>query len=213
MDRKLTPTAAATLLLGALGLPLGSQAAPADPSAVAILVQSEGEVGLKAPLAKGKAQPIPALVKLHAGETLVLGKDAQARIVYFANGRQESWKGSGQVEIDEQAGKSKSLQAAVEQVPPVVAGQLKQTPSASQQGRSAMIVTRAMPQLAKLQKLQDEYKALKQDNPEAVLPEVFYLNGLLELREYGVAKTVLDDLKGKPAYQSVVELYGPLLGQ
>ena len=55
MDRKLIPTAATTLLLGALGLPLGSQAAPADPSAVAILVQSEGEVGLKAPLAKGKA--------------------------------------------------------------------------------------------------------------------------------------------------------------
>ena len=76
-----------------------------------------------------------------------------------------------------------------------------------------MIVTRAMPQLAKLQKLQDEYKTLKQDNPEAVLPEVFYLNGLLELREYGVAKSVLDDLRGKPAYQPVVELYAPLLGQ
>lgn len=204
------PPVAAALLLGALALPASGLAA--DPASVAILVQAGGEVSLKTP-GPGKAQPAPSLVKLHAGETLVLGKDAQARIVYFANGRQESWKGNGQVEINDLAGKSKSLQATVDQVPPVVAGQLKQTPSASQQGRAAMIVTRAMPQLAKLQKLQDEYKALKQDNPEAVLPEVFYLNGLLELREYGVAKTVLDDLKGKPAYQSVVELYGPVLGQ
>ena len=107
------------LLLGTLIFSANGQAA--DPASVAILVQAGGEVAVKAP-GQAKAQTVPALVKLHAGETLVLGKDAQARIVYFANGRQESWKGSGQVEIDEQAGKSKSLQATVDQVPPVVAG-------------------------------------------------------------------------------------------
>lgn len=208
MTKQANPWALA-LFLAAAALSGGARA---DSPAVAILLQAAGDVAVAA--AKEKPQPAPALIKLHAGETLHLGKDSQARIVYFANGRQESWHGSGQVLIDEQAGKGKGVQAVVEQVPPLVAGQLKQTPSTAQRGRAAMIVTRAAPQLAKLQKLQDDYKALKQDAAgNALLPEVFYLNGLLELREYGLAKTVLDDLRSKPDYQSVVDLYGPVLGQ
>lgn len=208
MTKQANPRALA-LLLGTLTLSGGTWA---DSPAVAILLQATGNVSVAA--ARENPQPAPALIKLHAGETLHLGKDSQARIVYFANGRQESWRGSGQVLIDEQSGKGKGVQAVVEQVPPLVAGQLKQTPSTAQRGRAAMIVTRAAPQLAKLQKLQDDYKALKQDAAgNALLPEVFYLNGLLELREYGLAKTVLDDLRSKPDYQSVVDLYGPLLGQ
>jgi hypothetical protein len=46
-------------------------------------------------------------------------------------------------------------------------------------------------------------------------PEVFLLSGLLELKEYERAKKVLSELKTKqltqPAYEAVVDHFGPLI--
>lgn len=200
------------LLIALLFCGICAGAVAADAPAVAILVQVNGEVALAQ--AGTRQASAPALVKLRSGDQLQLGAQGVARLVYFDGGRQETWKGRGLVEVGEQGGSSKGLVAEVAQVPALVAGQLKRTPNAGQGGRSAMIVTRAAPQLARLQKLQDEYEALRNANePGAVLPELYYLNGLIELREYGVAKSTLEGLRGQPAYQPVVDLYGALLGQ
>ncbi|HUR19559.1 MAG TPA: hypothetical protein VMZ90_02040 [Vicinamibacterales bacterium] len=165
---------------------------------------------------KGGVQPAVPFLKLDEGDKLMLAKNARVQMIYLANGRQEVWKGDGQVEVGELNGRSPSLKAEATQLPASIVSQLKRTPSAGQQGRSGMVMLRSLDDLDASDRLQKEYTDFRTGAAaDDTTPEVYLLTGLLDLKEYEWAKKVLGDLKNRqltqPAYEAVVDHFGPLV--
>ena len=178
----------------------------------ALITQLQGDAVVESD--KGTKRPAVALLKLAIGEKLQLKSVTKIQIVYFESGRQESWSGTGQVEIDSNEGKSTTLKPELKQLPPLLVKQLAKTPGAGQQGRAGMVVMRSLPTPAKVTKLESQYaefrKGALQDD---LTPEIYYLSGLIELKEIDRAKTVLSMLrtrKDEPGVQSVIEHFSGL---
>ncbi len=181
----------------------------ADESApVAILLEISGAV------AAGKgAEPWQALDKLRSGDALDLASGAKLRLVYFDSGRQETWRGKARVVVGEKAGAAGTLKPEVEQVPALIAGQLKRTPARGALGRSAMIVTRAGG--ANAGRIAAARRKYEQDRaslgPTNVLPDLAYLNELLALQAFTECRAHVDALKQEARAADIVRRYEPLL--
>lgn len=178
-----------------------------------MLTQVAGEVTASG---KGGAQPAVPFLKLDEGDKLTLGKNARVQMVYLGNGRQEVWKGDGQVEVGSREGRSPSLKAETSQLPALIVNQLKKTPAVGQQGRTGMVMLRSLDDLDAAERLDKEYADFRASAAaDDTTPEVFLLTGLLDLKEYERAKKVLGDLKTKQlvqsAYEAVVDHFGPLV--
>ncbi len=191
-----------TLLL----LLAGPLAAAAGPDA-ALITRLQGEVTV------GSRIAVPFL-KLSAGDHLVLKPQATIQLVFFASGQQQAWTGPGVVDITESGGSSPTLTARTTALPPLVVRQLAKTPGAGETGRAGMVIIRGIPTPAKVAKLEQDYAALKQQvAADDLTPEVFYLDGLIELNELERAQAVISMLrarKGDSAAQAVVEHFTPL---
>lgn len=175
---------------------------------VAILVEISGAV------AAGKGmEPWQALDKLRSGDTLELAPGAKLRLVYFDSGRQETWRGKARVVVGEKAGTAGPLKPEVEQVPALIAGQLKRTPAKGALGRSAMIVTRAGG--ANASRIAAARSKYEQDRAslgrESVLPDLAYLNELIALQAFAEGRAHVDVLKQEGRASDVVRRYEPLL--
>ena len=180
---------------------------------VAMLTQVAGEVTVAG---KDGARAGVPFLKVNGGDKLTLGKNARVQMVYFGNGRQEVWKGEGQIEVGSLDGRSPSLKAEISQLPPLVINQLAKTPAAGQQGRTGMVMVRSLGDPDAEEHLDKQYADLRASAAaDDTTPEVFLLSGLLDLKEYERAKKVLGDLKTKqltqPAYEAVVDHFGPLV--
>jgi len=175
---------------------------------VGMITQLSGEVTLSV---AGKSQKAVPFLKLKAGDKLAVPADGSVKLVYFGNGRQEVWKGGAQVEVGSLEGKS-GAKAEVSQLPPLVVNQLAKTPAPGQQGRTGMVRLRSLLDPDAADKLEAQYKDFKKqigvDDPTA---EVFYLSGLVEMREFSKARAVLDGLAGKAPYQSMIEHFDPVV--
>ena len=179
---------------------LGGACAQAD---VGMITQLSGEVFI-ASSGSARAAAVPFL-KITAGDKLTLANGARLRLVYFGNGRQEVWKGGGQVEVGGLESKS-SLKPDVSQLPPLVVNQLAKTPAAGQQSKVGMVRMRSMGNPDAAAHLDKQYADLKHSAASGdTTPEVYLLSGLIELKDFARAKTVLADLAGKTDYQSVVD--------
>ncbi|MEK7752062.1 MAG: hypothetical protein AAB654_09115 [Acidobacteriota bacterium] len=190
-----------------------SVAGAAWASDVAMLTQVTGQVAVSGK--EGARAAVPFL-KVNGGDKLTLGKNARVQMVYFGNGRQEVWKGEGQIEIGSLDGRSPSLKAEISQLPPLVINQLAKTPAAGQQGRTGMVMVRSLGDPDAQDHLDKQYANLRAGAAaDDTTPEVFLLSGLLDLKEYERAKKVLGELKSKqltqPAYEAVVDHFGPLV--
>jgi hypothetical protein len=175
---------------------------------VAMLTQVSGDVSIVAEGAKRAAVPF---LKLATGDRLVIGNGARVQMVYFGNGRQEVWKGGAQVEVGGLESKG-NAKPEITQLPTLVVNQLARTPAAGQQGKTGMIRTRNLPNPDAASHLEKQYKELKAASPaDDSTPEIFLLSGLVEQKNFARAKEVLGDLGGKPAYQSVVEHFTPIV--
>jgi hypothetical protein len=178
-----------------------------------MLTQVTGEVTASG---KGGVQAAVPFLKLDEGDKLTLGQNARVQMLYLGNGRQEVWKGDGQVEVGSLEGRSPSLKAEASQLPASIVSQLKRTPSAGQQGRTGMVMLRSLDDLDASERLDKEYTDFRASAAaDDTTPEVYLLTGLLDLKEYERAKKVLDDLKSKqltqPAYEALVDHFGPLV--
>lgn len=177
----------------------------------AMLTQVSGDVSVAGK--SGSRAAVPFL-KVANGDKLKLGKNARVQMVYFGNGRQEVWKGEGQIDVGSLEGRSASMKADVAQLPPLVINQLAKTPAPGQQGRTGMVMVRSLGDPDALEHLDKEYAELRaRSAADDTTPEVFLLSGLLDLKEYDRAKKVLADLKTKqltvPAFEAVVDHFTP----
>ena len=63
-----------------------------------MITQLNGEASITGGGANSSSQPVVPFLKIAAGDKINLTNGAQMKIVYFGNGRQETWKGGGQIE-------------------------------------------------------------------------------------------------------------------
>ena len=141
--------------------------------------------------------PVEAFVKLKEGDRLSLENDSRLQVVYFENGRRETWSGPGRLEMAVREGKASGLAAPeVKSLPLVMAKQLARTPALDSQGRAGVTRLRSVPSRDALAKLEDTYQELKSRAGEDDLaPEMYLLSGLYEMRELDRVEKMLADLK------------------
>jgi hypothetical protein len=180
---------------------------------VAMLTQVSGEVRVAGK--EGARAAVPFL-KVNEGDKLTLGVNARVQMVYLNTGRQEIWKGSGQIDVGSTDGRSPSLKPDASQLPALVLKQLARTPPAGQQGKTGMVMVRSLDDLDAQDRLADEYKKFRASAAaDDTTPEVFLLIGLLDLGAYDDARKVVDDLKAKqaaqPAFAAVVAHFAPMI--
>ena len=180
---------------------------------VGMLTQMDGKVEI----VEGKSgkRPATAFLKVALGDRLVLGKDARVQIVYFETSRQELWKGAGDVEIGNGEGRSSSLQPEARKLPPLVARQLVKTPVSGRHGKSGMVTVRSLASDT-VESLEKQYAEFRSGVAEGdTTPEIFLLTGLLEMKEYERAQTVLVGLRARlsttPALSDVIAHFDPLV--
>jgi len=180
---------------------------------VGMLTQMEGKVEIET--AKEGKHPASAFLKVALGDKLVLGRDARVQIVYFEASLQEVWKGAGEVKIGKGEGRSSNLQPETRKLPPLVARQLVKTPASGQHGKSGMVTVRALSSDTpeSLEKQYNEFRAAAADGDTT--PEVFLLTGLMEMKEFEQAQTVLERLRAtlskNPSLAVVIAHFEPLV--
>jgi hypothetical protein len=178
-----------------------------------MLTQVAGDVRV---LGKTGGRAAVPFLKINDGDKLTLASGARVQMVYLASGRQEIWKGTGEIVIGKQDGRSPSLKAEASQLPPLILKQLAKTPAVGRQGKTGMVMVRGLEALEALDRLEKDYAEFRaRAAADDVTPEVFLLSGLVEFEDYERARKVLADLKEKqatqPAYKAVVEHFGKLV--
>jgi hypothetical protein len=142
-------------------------------------------------------EPVQAFVKLKPGDKLTLESNARIQLVFFESKRQESWGGSGSLEIASAEAKGSGLPAPqVKTLPDILVRQIAKTPALDSQGRAGVVRLRAIPTPEALAKLDQNYQQLRQGAEKDDLnPELFLLVGLLEMRQLDRIEQVLADLQ------------------
>jgi len=175
---------------------------------VAMVMSVQGKV-----MRLAEAVPVEAFVKLKEGDKLSLEKDSRLQLLYFDNGRQETWSGAGRLEMTLREGKASGLSAAeVKSVPLVMARQLARTPELDGQGRGGVTRLRAVPSADAIVRLEDTYQGLRsRAGPNDLGPEMYLLSGLFEMRELDRVERVIGDLQQErpkhPEAALLVSLY------
>lgn len=189
-----------TTAINAVALPMDSGMVTLSQGEVALLGGKEGN------------KQLAAFTKIKTGDKLLLSKDARVQLVYFESGRQETWKGSGQLEIGASESASASLQPEIKQLPQLLVKQLIKTPSADAKNRAGMILLRAIPASGKDRELDAAYAKLRAEADAAdITPELYYLSGYFELRDFNKVKQKLAEMSAQrpdsPEVKAAVEHY------
>lgn len=157
--------------------------------------------------------PVEAFVKLKEGDRLSLEKDTRLQVVYFENGRQETWSGPGRLDLSTREGKASGLPPAqVKMLPLVMARQLARTPALDSQGRGGVTRLRAVRSPDDVAKLEETYQDLRvRAGRDELGPEMYLLSGLYEMRELERVEKVLGDLQhdwpNNPEAALLISLY------
>lgn len=171
----------------ALMLPV---AAPADTVLVTAL---QGAVSVEA--AGIGTAALEAFVRLHEGDRLTLPAGGRVSLVYVGKARLESWQGAGVVLVGETESRAVSgkPQMQVRNIPPEAARQMNKTPIVLPDGRVGMMRMRNVPAADAITRLETDYRRMRAEADAAdILPEVFLLAGLYDLRQYA---RIEDELK------------------
>ena len=161
---------------------------------VALVMLVQGKVTR---LAEAAPVPVEAFVKLKEGDRLDLESNSRVQVVYFENGRRETWSGPGRLEMALREGQASGLHAAeVKQLPLVMARQLARTPTLDSQGRGGVTRVRSVPGQDAMLKLEDTYQDLKRRaEPNDLGPAMYLLSGLFDMRELDRVERILGDLQ------------------
>lgn len=172
----------------------------------ALVTAVEGNVTKVAP---GSPAPLKAFAKLKHGDLLNLDKAARLQVVYFDNGRQETWSGGGRLEITKVGGVPAGLaEPQVRTLPPLMVKQIAKTPALDSQGRAGMMRLRAVGATQDSAKVDENYRRMRQEAaPEDLNPELYLLSSLLELRDFDRLQQALADLqKNRPGDRQAAAL-------
>ena len=158
-------------------------AALAQQGAIVTVLQGNVTVEQGAPVPR----PAVAFSKLQAGDRLQLGPDAVLQLVYFQNGRQETWRDRARVEVGEEQSKpiGAAAPASVKQLPAMLVRQLIKTPTADSSGKVGAVRLRAVVAPDAMEKLERNYGELRaQTEATDRTPELYLLAGLFEQKQY-----------------------------
>ena len=130
-------------------------------------------------------EPLQSFVKLKEGDQLRLDKSPRLQIVYFDGGRQETWSGSGKLEIARSESKATGLPAPqVKTLPPVMVKQIARTPALDVHGRGGVTRLRSLAAPGAVEQMEATYAELRAaTTPNDLNPEFYLLSGLFELRQ------------------------------
>ncbi len=164
----------------------------------------------------GEARAAVPFMKLAEGDVLVLPEGASAEVVYFENGRHETWQGGGAVKIAVGGGSSEGLQPGIRRLPPLMVAQLEKTPVGGKRGKAGMVVLRALPDIDAIIEVEEKYKQFRAEAPAGdTTPELYFLNGMLDLKQYDRVRDFLEELRAReaaePALAGIIAHYGPLV--
>ena len=182
-----------------------------------MITQVQGAVTYSAGPSKDK--PVTSFTKVKAGDKINVAKDGKLQVVYYQNGRQETWKGEAKVTIGktESAAGAGTAAPTVKKLPDVVLQQLTRAPGVvtDLKNRTGMIMVRSLPML-KMSQLEENYAAMRKDAAEDdVTPELYKLAGLHELKLYRDMKPVLEDMRRRqpnnPEVEAVYKHYSDLM--
>jgi len=182
--------------LGA-ALLLGTITASAQmPAGGALVTQATGT------LTRGSTesgQHVEAFSRLREGDQVSLNPSSRLRLVYFPNGRQETWSGNGRLVIGSEASKASGrLDAQVVQLPDILVRQIAKTPSADGQARAGMTRLRAIASTEQINKIENTYKQLRsQAKDDDLNPEMYLLASYLEMRELDRVEQIMQDLRAR----------------
>lgn len=185
---------------------------------VGLVTAVAGSVRLQEEEKKAESELKP-FVKMRPGDRLTLEDAARLQMVYFDGGRQETWRGTGQLEVG--AGSSRvvrgSLQPDVRTLPAILVKQLSKTPSPGDSVKAGMIRMRSMPTGGTLESVEKNYAELRRQADAADRnPELYLLAGYFELREYDKLDALLGELGGKapgdPEIKALTALYKRAVG-
>jgi hypothetical protein len=187
--------------------------APLTLLADTVLVTSlQGSVAVEA-AGLGKS-PLEPFVRLREGDRLSLPAGAQVKLVYVGKARLETWQGAGVIVIGDSESKASSgkPQIQVRDIPPEAARQMNRTPATGPDGRVGMMRMRGIPPHDAITRLDADYKHMRtQTSADDLLPEVFLLAGLFDLRQYMRVEEELKRISTthpeNPTARSLQELY------
>ena len=155
-------------------------------------------------------RPAAVLIKLRAGDKLQLARDATVQLVYFDNGRQETWRGAARLEVGagESTASGGTPEPEVKQLPQMLVRQLVKTPTADSSGRVGAVRLRHIIAPDAEEKLEKNYAELRAQTEAADrTPELYLLAGLFELKRYERIEALLGDWeKEAPAEASVAAM-------
>lgn len=185
------------------------------PAAMFAQAQAAGDVALVTALdgavsrvAENGPQPLQNFVKLKEGDVLSLGKGAILQIVYFDGGRQETWSGSGKLEVAKAESKATGLPAPqVRQLPAIMVKQIARTPALDTHGRGGVTRLRSIATPEKIASVEKNYAKLKAEAPPNDLnPEFYRLSGFFEIRDLDRVEAVMADLQKQRGTETQVKL-------
>lgn len=149
---------------------------------------------------KSPASELKPFVKVREGDRLTLQGKSRLQVVFFDGGRQETWQGTGALEVGSVSSKAVKggVQAEVRTLPAILVKQLSKTPSPDGSVKSGMIRMRSLPAVDTLESVERNYAALrKQVEAGERSPELYLLASYLELREFDKLEGVLKQLREK----------------
>lgn len=176
------------LLMLFLALPVAAQE-----DRGALITALEGNVSR---VQGGDKKPLAAFERLEAGELLVLD-GARLTLVFFATGQQESYQGSGRLELGPGEGKTWGLAPPeVKKLPTFLVKQIARTPTLVAQGRAGVTRLRAIPTPDAIAKVDDNYRRMRMEAVAGDLnPEMYRLSALFEMKAYDAVEAAVRDLE------------------
>lgn len=171
---------------------------------VGLVQQVAGEVTYASPTGTGKVR---AFMKIRQGDRFTLPASAQVQIVYFQNGRRETWRGPASFNV--RAERSEALRGTAQEVanlPVAVSQKIQKIPDMIQMARLGGIQVRSAPQKprvdaqekAELAAARATYTQLRQQlPPDDITPELYLFAVLQDSLLYDEMKTVVDEMMRK----------------
>jgi hypothetical protein len=139
---------------------------------------------------------LAAFERLEAGEFLALD-NAKLTLVFFATGQQESYQGSGRLEIGPGEGKPWGLAAPViKKLPDFLVKQIARTPTLVAQGRAGVTRLRAIATPEAIVKVEESYRRMRMESVAGDLnPEMYRLSALFEMKAFDAVESAVRDLE------------------
>lgn len=158
-----------------------------------LVVALEGKATLASRLDK---RLLMSFDRIAAGELLLL-ENARLTLLYLQTGRQESYRGSGRIELGMEKSHPDGLPAPETRMLPVfVAKQIARTPLSLARGGGKAPRMRAIAPMAALTKIEQTYRRMRLEAAQGDLtPEMYRLSALFEAKAYDAVQAAVNDLE------------------